>query len=255
MIRHLAVLILMIACCNSVYAQGLYSASQEWPVKINDGWFSARTISFGQYNTSPRKNGIADKALVSFIKDPQAPFNFRVTGRDENILVQVMQATHIAFSSHSLPSFLDNMPATAHFSYFLIEETKNEPLKRWEMILKDVTYLELNDNKPAGILHSADDDEIRITAHNRYGTKNSYENICYEFHIRRQVVAAVITGAQPRVWMRAEMDNKPIQPVIAAAIAAAPCKIINLSLLPFLFQKCLAHVGNGSFQWPEGKSR
>lgn len=220
MFRNILSLIFLIASCNNVFAQnGLYTSAQEWPVKINDGWFTAKTISFGLYNTSSRKNGVADATAVSFIKDPLNPFNIRVNGRDEEILIQVIQAAHIAFSGHSLPSFLDNMPATALFSYILINGTKNEPLKRWEMVLKDVTYLELNENKPAGILRSADD-EVRITAHNRFGASNSYENICYEFHIRRQVVAAVVTGASPRVWMSAEMEGKPLQPVLAAAIGA-----------------------------------
>lgn len=220
MLRNIFTLIVLIASCNIVFGQeGLYTPTQEWPVKISDGWFTARTITFGPYSTSSRKNGIADAAAVSFIKDPLNPFSIRINGKEENILIQVIQSSHIAFSDRSLPSFLDNMPATAVFSYVLINGTKNEPLKRWEMILKDVTYLELNGNKPAGILRS-EDDEVRITAHNRFGAKNSYENICYEFHIRRQVVAAVVTGAQPRVWMSAEMEGKPLQPVLAAAVGA-----------------------------------
>lgn len=220
MSRSLLTLLLLIVSCNFVSAQnGLYTPAQEWPVKISDGWFTAKTISFGPFNTSSRKNGIADAAAVSFIKDPLSPFSIRVSGKEENILIQVIQAAHVAFSGHSLPSFLDNMSATAVFSYIMINGTKNEPLKRWEVILKDVTYLELNENKPAGVLRSADD-EVRITAHNRFGAKNSYENICYEFHIRRQVVAAVVTGAQPRVWMSAEMEGRSFQPVLAAAIGA-----------------------------------
>ncbi|SDF22245.1 hypothetical protein [Chitinophaga filiformis] len=219
MFRNFLTLVLLFTCYNHISAQDLYTAAQEWPVKINDGWFTARTISFGQYTTSSRKNGIADREIVSFIKDPINPFNCRVSGKEENILIQVIQAANVAFSGHSLPSFLDNMPATAIFTYILINGTKIEPLKRWEMILKDVNYLELNENKPAGILRSADD-ELRITAHNRFGVTNSYENICYEFHIRRQVVAAVVTGAHPRVWMSAEMDGKPLQPVLVAAIGA-----------------------------------
>jgi hypothetical protein len=140
MSRNLLTLILLIASCNFATAQnGLYTPAQEWPVKINDGWFTAKTISFGPFNTADRKNGIADAAAVSFIKDPLNPFNIRVSGRDENILIQVIQAAHIAFSGHSLPSFLDNMPATALFSYILINGPKNEPLKRWEIFLKDVS--------------------------------------------------------------------------------------------------------------------
>jgi hypothetical protein len=219
MLRTLLTSFLLIICCTPGYSQkGLYTPAQEWPVKITDGWFTAKTISWGLYTTADRKNGIADATAVGFIKDPVAPFNFMVSGQDEKILVQELRALHIAFSNRSLPSFLDNMPATAPYSYVQINGTKNEPLKRWELILKEVTYLELNDNKPAGILRS-EEDEIRITAHNNFGTKNSYENICYEFHYRRKEIAAVIPGEKPRVWMSADMPAA-LQPILAAAIGA-----------------------------------
>jgi hypothetical protein len=217
MLRTLFTVLLLLASFTTVYSQkGLYTPTQEWPVKINDGWFTSKTITYGPYSTSSRKNGISDAATVSFIKDPQNPFSFIMTGQNESIPVQELRALRIAFSSRSLPSFLDNMPPTAAYSYAQIGGTKNEPLKRWELILKETTYLELNDNKPAGILRS-DKDEIRITAHNNFGTKNSYEHICYEFHYRRKDIAAVIPGEKPRVWMSADIPAA-LQPVIAAAI-------------------------------------
>lgn len=213
------ILFIILFCSLSGYAQkGLYVPAQELPVKINDGWFTAKTISYGPYATADKKNGISEAATISFIKDPQSPFNFIVTGQDEKILIQELKALHIAFSSRSLPSFLDNMPPTALFTYAQINGTKNEPLKRWELIVKDVTYLELNDNKPAGILRT-EQEEIRITAHNNFGTKNSYENICYEFHYRHKEIAAVIPGEKPRVWMSADI-SADLQPVLAAAIGA-----------------------------------
>jgi hypothetical protein len=218
MVRSLFITLLLITGFSAYSQKGLYTPAQEWPVKISDGWFTAKTISYGPYTTADRKNGIADASAVSFIKDALAPFNFIVNGPDEKILVQELSALHIAFSSRSLPSFLDNMPATAPYSYIQINGTKNEPLKRWEIILKEVTYLELNDNKPAGVLR-AEKDEIRITAHNNFGTKNSYENICYEFHYRRKEIAAVIPGEKPRVWMSADIPTA-LQPVLAAAIGA-----------------------------------
>ena len=219
MFRTLLTALLLVTTCVTGYSQkGLYIPSQEWPVTISDGWFTSKTISYGAYTTSSRKNGIADATTVSFIKDPKNAFNFIVSGQDEAILVQVVQTSHIAFSNRSLPSFLDNMPADAPFYYTLINGSKNDPLKRWELILKDVTYLELNDNKPAGVLRSGDE-EIRITAHNNFGTKNSYENICFEFHTRRKEIAAVIPGAKPRVWMSAETPLT-LQPIMAAAMGA-----------------------------------
>lgn len=218
MARTLFTCFLLITCTLGYSQKGLYTAAQEWPVKINDGWFIAKTIAYGPYTTADRKNGIADATAVSFIKDPRTPFNFIVNGQDEKILVQELSALHIAFSGRSLPYFLDNMPANAPYSYIQINGTKNEPLKRWELILKEVTYLELNDNKPVGILRS-EQDEIRITAHNNFGTKNSYENICYEFHYRRKEIAAVIPGEKPRVWMSTDIPAA-LQPVLAAAIGA-----------------------------------
>ena len=218
MFRTLLSAFLLIASISGYAQKGIYTPAQEWPIKINDGWFTSKTITYGPYSTSSRKNGISDAAAVSFIKDPQNPFSFIMSGQDENILIQELRALHIAFTSRSLPSFLDNMPATAPYTYVQINGTKNEPLKRWELILKEATYLELNDNKPAGILRS-DNDEIRITAHNNFGTKNSYENICYEFHYHRKDIAAVIPGEKPRVWMSADIPAA-LQPIIAAAIGA-----------------------------------
>ncbi|MBW8686052.1 hypothetical protein [Chitinophaga rhizophila] len=218
MFRYLPALLLVIACHTMAFSQkALYTSAQELPVKIDDGWFTARTISFGPYQTSSRKNGIDAGTDLSFIKSPQHPFNFRVTGNNADILIQVIQVAHIGLSGLSLPSFLDKMPPPALFTYAGINAGKNEPQQQWQMILKDMTYLELNDNKPAGILQSPETD-IRITANNRFGAKNSYENICYEFHYRKEVVAAVVTGQQPRVWMSTKTDHTPLQAMLAAAI-------------------------------------
>lgn len=220
MFRYLLTCLLAVSLSTTSLAQKcLYDSSQEWTVKIDDGWFTARTISFGAYTTTSRKNGADRNIDLSFVKSPLHSFNFRLTGKEQDILIQVIQAAHIAFSGLSLPSFMDKMPPTALFTYVAINSGKNEPLKQWQLILKDQTFLELNENKPAGILRSADT-EIRITAHNRFGTKNSYENICYEFHLRKKVVAAVVTGVHPRVWMSADMEENPFQPVLAAAISA-----------------------------------
>lgn len=220
MLRHLIAVILLLACNTVLFAQkDLYTAEHELPVTINDGWFTARTVTFGPYSTTSRENGVTKGANTGPVKDPLHPFNFRVKGKEEDILVQVIQAAHIAFLGYSQPSFLANMPSTAIFTYISFRDGKNEPLRQWELLLKDMTYLELNDNKPAGLLRSADN-EIRITANNRFGAKNSYENICYEFHLRKQLLAAVVTGAHPRVWLSTETEGTPLQAVLAAAIGA-----------------------------------
>jgi hypothetical protein len=215
MLRTILLLCLMPLC---ITAQKLYTPADEWAIKINDGWFTAKTITFGAYTTADRKNGVADAASVSFAKDPINPFNFKVRGEDQDILIQAMGVLKIAFSSRSLPNFLHDLPDTSPFYYALINGTKNDPLKRWELILKNSTYMELNDDKPAGVLRTADE-ELKITAHNHFGTVNSYENICFEFHYRKLLAAAVITGAKPRIWMDPATPDW-LRPVIAAAAGA-----------------------------------
>ncbi|PSL49361.1 hypothetical protein CLV51_101692 [Chitinophaga niastensis] len=210
--------LLLFACSTTNHAKTkdiLYSNDLEWNVKINDGWFSAKTIAFGPYSTSSRKNGVAE---ATFVKDPKNAFNFYVNGNDEHLLVQTMNTTSIVFSNRALPAYLNGLQADAAIYYVLINGTKNDPLKRWEMVLKAPHYLELNDNKPTGILRSTGTD-IRITAHNHFGKVNSYEKICYEFQYRGQPVAAVIPGDKPRVWVSKEADAETTK-TLAAAIAA-----------------------------------
>lgn len=215
-------LLLLLSCTTTKPTQtptadNLYSHDQEWPVKVKDSWMSAKTITFGLYNTSSRKNGVTD-AMGSFIKDPKSPFSFYISGNEEKILVQTMSTSRIAFSNRDLPAVLSSLDGSAPIYYALINGTKNEPLKRWELILKSPTYLELNSNKQAGILRCADTD-IRVTAHNRFGKVNSYENVCYEFQYRGQPVAAVISGDKPRIWISKDTPPETAK-TVAAAIAA-----------------------------------
>jgi len=193
----------------------LYTSDQEWTVKVKDGWLTAKTLSFGLYSTTSRKNGVAE---ATFIKDPKNAFNFYLNGNEEHLLVQTMNTTAIVFSNRDLPSYLSGLAGATDLRYALINGTKNEPLKRWEMIIKSPHYLELNENKPAGVLRSTDTD-IRITANNRFGKVNSYENVCYEFQYRGQPVAAVMPGEKPRVWMSREVSPE-LSKTLSAAIAA-----------------------------------
>ncbi|MCW3462463.1 hypothetical protein [Chitinophaga nivalis] len=213
-------LLLLFSCSTTQHTDSsqhsLYHKSQQWTVKEKDSWFSAKTISLEDYTTTSRKNGLTE---TIFIKNPKDPFSFYLTGHDEKILIQTMNTRRAAFGNRSLPSFLENLSDDAAIGYVLINGTRNAPLKRWEMILKPLTYLELNDNKPAGILRTTETD-IRITAHNRFGKVNSYENICYEFQYRGQPVAAVIPGGEkPRVWIQKETDPE-LTKTLVAAIAA-----------------------------------
>jgi antitoxin (DNA-binding transcriptional repressor) of toxin-antitoxin stability system len=196
----------------------LYTSAQEWPVKVNDGWLSAKTISYGNYTTSSRRNGITPAANITFVKTAENAFNFTVKDSAEQILVQSLNARMITFSGRSLPASLAKLPASTQLFYVLVNGIQSAPLVRWELILKSPHYLELNENKPAGVLRSPGE-EIGITAHNRFGIMNSYEKICFEFREHGTPVAAVVPGAQPRVWVSKRI-TKDKEKILAAAIGA-----------------------------------
>ncbi|WP_143309356.1 hypothetical protein [Chitinophaga vietnamensis] len=217
--------LLLLLCCYAIFTQAqsrvkdeLYDTANICRTRIDDGWFTAKTISFCAYTTSSRKNGINEEMNVGFAATPSKPFSFHLSGKGEKLLVQTMNTNRISFSNRDLPAYLDRLQGNAVLFYALFNGVKNEPLNRWEMILKTSSYLELNDNKPAGLLRSGDQ-EYRITAHNYFGVVNSYENVCYEFHYRKQTIAAVIPGKTPRIWFSKDIEE-PVQTVIAAAIAA-----------------------------------
>lgn len=200
----------------------LYTNDQAWAVKIDDGWFTAKTITFGPYHTSSRTNGVVKDTSLRFIRDPKEAFSFNISSQEEKITVQTLYTSRIAFLSHPLPSFLNNLPPTTPLFYTLIKSTGQPPLPRWEMILKKPTYLELNDNKIVGILRT-EKEEIRISAHNKFGIVNAYEKLTFEFRLHGQPVAAVMPGEQPSVWV-SQTVSTATRPVLAAAIAALLCR-------------------------------
>lgn len=190
----------------------------EVPVTIKDGWFSAKTITLDKYTTADRKNGIDQSATYAFIKNPIDAFNFLLLydtcKQGSKAHIQALYTPRIAFPEHSLPTVLDHEADNNKFFYSNITTDIN-----WEMILRNMTYLDLNDNKQAGILRSPQG-EIKVTANNHFGTVNSYENIRYEFVYRKKIVAAVIPGANPRVWLDLTNIKEEQRLVIAAAMAA-----------------------------------
>lgn len=196
----------------------LYVTGQDWTVTINDGWFSAKTVRYGSYSTSSRRNGIAAATNIAFVKAAENAFNFTVKDSVEQILVQSLNTRLITFSGRSLPTWLSTLPATTPVFYTVINGIQHAPLVRWEMILKTPHYLELNDNKPAGVLRSPNGD-IRITAHNRFGIVNSYEKLCFEFQEQGVPIAAVMPGAQPKIWVSKRI-TKDKEKILAAAIGA-----------------------------------
>lgn len=223
--RLIPALCLLLAACTSTKPvvqkkdPGLYLDAHELPVKISDGWLSAKTISMGSYATSSRTNGVASNTPAKQFKNVSDAFYFTVKATDVQLPVQVLSTPRITFSNRPLPAHLETLAGDASLWYIHIGASALEPLKSWELILKrSISFLELNDNKPVGVLRSASD-EIRITAHNRFGIRNSYEKTCFEFQLRGVPVAAVVTGDKPKAWIHAKADAALQQTLTAAMLA------------------------------------
>lgn len=200
-------------------APDLYTSENELAVKIKDGWLSAKTVSLGTYNTSSRSNGVADHSPAKQIKQVNDAFYFTLKGRDVQIPVQMLSTNAITFSNRTLPQYMTGLPGDAPLWYIHVGATALSPLKTWELILKrNLSFLELNENKPVGVLRSAAE-EIRVTVHNRFGIRNSYEKTCYEFQLKGIPVAAVIVGDAPKVWINSKADAD-LQQTLAGAMAA-----------------------------------
>ncbi|MGX5818072.1 hypothetical protein ACWKWU_07750 [Chitinophaga lutea] len=185
---------------------GLYTDAFAVPVKEKDGWFSARTVTLGEYTTGSRTNGVASSTPAKQIRNVSDAFYFTVKSPGGEFPVQVLATNKIAFSARPLPAWLSVLPADAGIWYQTIGAGAASPLKSWELLVKrNVAFLELNDNKPVGVLRS-ETEELRITAHNRFGIRNSYAKMCYEFQLRGIPVAAVIPGEEPRAWIHSKAD-------------------------------------------------
>lgn len=205
----LAVACLLMAGCGvtkTASSPGLYTSANEMSVKTDDGWFSAKTISIGEFSTSSRTNGIPSGAPAKQWKNVSDAFYFTLKNGGAQLPVQVLSTPRITFSARTFPGWFPAMGNDAPLWYIHAGATAADPLKSWEMILKrNIAFLELNDNKVIGILRSPTD-ELKVTAHNRYGAVNSADKICYEFQFKGMPVAAVLTGKDQRAWLQKELD-------------------------------------------------
>ncbi|WP_123891752.1 hypothetical protein [Chitinophaga costaii] len=196
---------------------GLYTVPQEWTATLHDGWFSAKTYSIGNYTTSSRQNGVAKPGLPVTIQHPKDAFYYTISGPTTRLAVQTLYTVQVVFAGRDLPSFLQNAPGDTPFFYALFNDPA-QPAARWELVLRSANYLELNKDSPIGIL-MLDKTIYRITAHNHFGTVNAYEKITYEIQDRGKPLAAVMPGAQPRVWM-SKMVTPPQEVLFAGVISA-----------------------------------
>ena len=198
---------------------GLYIQPHEVAVKVKDGWLTAKTITLGEFTTSSRTNGVAANTPPKQWRTVSDAFYFSVKAAADQFPVQVLATPRITFSNRPLPPYLNALPGDAALWYVSLGATSAAPLKSWEFILKrNISFVELNDNKPVGILRS-ETEELRVTAHNRYGTRNSVEKVCYEFQLKGIPVAAVIPGETPQVWVHERVDAGIRQTLAGAMLA------------------------------------
>ncbi|HEY0274341.1 MAG TPA: hypothetical protein VGC22_14205 [Chitinophaga sp.] len=211
----------LVACTTTKAPQaadaGLYTVPQEWAATVHDGWFSAKTYSIGPYNTGSRQNGVAKPGLPPSIQHPKEAFYYTLSGPSGSLAIQTLNTVHVALTDHALPSFLSNTPGSTPFFYALFHDPA-PTAPRWELILRSATYLELNNNSPIGVLMLGST-AYRVTAHNHFGIVNSYEKITYEIRDHGKALAAVMPGAQPRIWV--SKTATPQQQLLFAGVISA----------------------------------
>lgn len=195
----------------------LYTPENEWATVLHDGLFTAKSFSIGAYKTGSRSNGTSAQGLPPSIKHPKDAFYYTISGPNDTLNVQTLNTVHVVFAERDLPSFLDKAAADAAFFFALLRQPSH-PEVQWELIMKQPTYLDLNDDKPVGVL-TLDKTTYRITAHNHFGIVNSYEKITYEIQERGKPLAAVMPGAQPKVWVSKTVTRE--QEVLFAGVISA----------------------------------
>lgn len=195
----------------------LYTDAFEVPVTVKDGWLTAKTVSLGTYATSSRTNGVAANTPAKQLKNVSDAFYFTV--KELGQTVQSLGTLRITFSNRPLPAYLSSLAGDMPLWYMHVGAAAADPLKTWEVILKkNISFTELNENKSVGVLRSATE-EIRITAHNRFGIRNSHEQTCYEFQLKGVPLAAVIPGATPKAWINSNTEE-PLRQTLAAVMLA-----------------------------------
>lgn len=202
---------------RKVNQDNLYNRHNEVKAKVKKGLFSSMTVSFGNYNTGKKEKGV-DKHIINF-RDQSNPFNFSLNDNSGNITsVQAVYTQKKDLSVNNLPDFINDMNDGASVYYSWIRAGSANTLQNWELILKNPTYDGLKQDAQTGVLQTSNQ-IITVHAHNRFGSPDSYENMCYEFQLQGVPVAAVQVNGKNKVWMEKQLDPS-VKFVIAGAIAS-----------------------------------
>ncbi|ATL46526.1 hypothetical protein COR50_04675 [Chitinophaga caeni] len=199
--------------------QDIYRPSNEWPVVIADGWFSAKTYTIGKYQASSKTNGSNRTSIFRTFPSAKNVFHYQLTSNASEYLITYGTVASISIDEKTLPKYLHSKhTGNADFFYAELIDQKDTSRPHWEMIIRKPHYLSLNKNNITGTLRSGNR-SFMISAHNKFSFTNSYEKTCYEFKSKKKILAAVMLDKQPKVWVEEGLDSYESQ-VFAAAVSS-----------------------------------
>lgn len=202
-----ALLLLLFSCGISKRAtnDSFYNKYNELDVKSKKKLFSSRYYTFGPYETGKKEKGI-NKSIVSF-KTQRDPFHISLSdGHNNTTSIQAVYTSLHDLKNKNLP-YIFNTSGQGELFYAWVGGGSMNALKNWELIVKNPTYTELKNNDEVGVFQSVDED-FTVNVNNRFGSPDSYDNICYEFRLRGVPVAAVQVNGNNRVWIDKQLDQE-----------------------------------------------
>lgn len=193
-----------------------YNKRNELKVKAKDGLFSSLHITFGSYTSDEKERGV-DKHIINF-QTQRAPFHFSFKDGDGNTTsVQAVYTDKGSLRGKDLPGVLDSMRSGEIFYAWVRGGTVNT-LKNWELMVRSPTYQNLASDDQIGEFRSVTE-AISVHAHDHFGTRDSYDNMCFEFRLRGVPIGAVTVNGDNRVWIDRQLDPET-RFALAGAIAS-----------------------------------
>lgn len=220
-LRILAMLLplAVLASCGSLRKTAendFYNKHNELKVKVKKGLFSSRHLTFGSYRTGKKESGV-DKNIIDF-NSQRGGFHFSFNGDAGNgTSVQAVYTDRASLRERQLPRLLDSV-RTGEIFYAWMRGGMAGTLKNWELMVKTPSYQEMAGGDEVGVFRSLTE-TFTVNANDRFGSKDSYTNLCFEFRLRGVPVAAVTLNGDNRVWIDRQLDRET-RFAIAGALAA-----------------------------------
>lgn len=208
----------LVSCGSSrkTVENDFYNKRNELKVTSRDGLFSALRIRFGSYSSGEKEKGV-DKHIISF-STQRGPFHFSFQDAGGNTTsIQAVYTDRMSLRDKDLPGVLDSMGSGEIFYAWVRGGTVNA-LKNWELMVRSPTYQNLASDDQIGEFRSLTE-VISVHAHDKFGTRDSYTNMCFEFRLRGVPIGAVTINGKNRVWIDRQLDPET-RFAVAGAIAS-----------------------------------